>query len=335
MLISIIGRSLDRVDIMKFIFLILLFCFFLLAPVYSYSDDIDEIDDSSDVTTSQTIVPDSMESSRFGLKSYSLLTGVIGVTGLALTGGANDTYPLFTPMTVFGFGTLASALLFDIASWTGVEGDTTNIHEYKRIYAQLGYVSQNNHQDHYRDFYNYRLQFTHHNWFYRINYEHEAERNYEEIVGSVGRSIINTEEFYLTIIPEAKHKTSSEGFSLFQAYILTDLEVNLSEFYSRIEGVYLFNQFGLGHEWFWFEKGHHGYSNEIMILGQGIRFSPSRSIELSTQYKRREDELVGSRNWTFIHLEHSATWSLSSFYIKLLFTHGQGYRLSMSAGATL
>ena len=314
---------------MKSIFFISILCFLLLAPVYSHSAD------SSDVITPQLSFPDSMESSRFGLKSYSLLTGVVGVTGLALTGGANDSYALFTPMTVFGFGTLASAFLFDLASWAGVEGDTTNIHEYKRIYAQLGYVSQNNHQDPYSDFFNYRFQFAHHNWFYKINYEHEADRNYEEIVGSVGRSIINNEGFHFTIISEVKHKVSLEGFSLSQAYILTELEVNIGDFYPRIKGIYLFNQFGLGHEWFWFEGSRLGYTNEMMILGQGIRFYPSSSIELSTQYKRREDELVGSRNWTFIHLEHSAIWSLSSFYMKLLFTHGQGYRLSMSAGVNL
>ena len=310
--------------------------FFLFSILLLGSKPIFSQDAHTEILHTQDSLPlDSTQSSWLGVKSYSFLTGIAGVTGLAITGGADDTYPVFTPMTLFGFGTLASALVFDLANRFGINGDTTNTHYYDKTYAQLGYVNQNNHQDPYHLFLNYRIQYAYNNLFYKIHYEHESHNHYREISTSIGWSAIKNNHTRLVIIPEFKHKNSAEGFGISQSHILAEVEFNIHPFWSSLNGFFLFNQFGLGYEYFWFESNQVGFTNGIMILGQGIRFHPTPFLEFSTQYKRREDELIGSRNWTFLHLEHSARYSYHSTFLRLLFTHGQGYRISFFVGANL
>jgi hypothetical protein len=117
--------------------------------------------------------------------------------------------------------------------------------------------------------------------------------------------------------------------------MLADLEINLGNIWPSINGLHLNNELGYGLEFFHFNGADIGFTNEIMIIGQGLRLYLSDYLEISSRYKRREDELVGGRDYSLFYFEHGIRSKVNRLFAEMQFTHGQGFRLKVSAGYAL
>lgn len=262
-------------------------------------------------------------------------TTIAGLVGMGLTGGADELMPILIPVTFMGFGVFMSTWLLDIMGTANLHGTQELTHPYQETYFLMNYVDQDNNRNNLSRFINYQSQIGFDRFFVQLNYEHELDGKYNEFHLKGGYNLLQKKDYQLYIIPEFKYRHSSEGFGIYQGHLLGELELNMGNIWKSLDGIYFTNELGYGTQIFQFNNSNETFTNSLMIIGQGLRIHASKYLDISSRYKRREDELVGGRDFGLFYYEHGIRVRVNRLFSNLLFTHGQGYRLKLGVGYSL
>lgn len=270
------------------------------------------------------------------IQGVSLLTGASSLVALSLLGNADETSGILIPMTMFGFGTFAATWLFDVIGTTGLSNHLSiEEHPYKQSFVNLSYHKQDNNQSPYYNFYGSRIQYGNNEFFAQLYAEVEESSDYQEFAFKGGYNVMQKEFTNLYIIPEAKYRYSSEGFDISQWDLQLEMDINLSKISHTLKNVYFVNTIGYGSSTFDFGRSGSNYSDNLMIVSQGLRFHVNNILDVSTKYIRREDGFIAGRNWMLTHFEHSFRLKFKDLFTEFQFTHGQGFRSSINIGIKL
>jgi len=269
------------------------------------------------------------------LEGISFLTGVTGLTALSFLGNANETAGILIPVSMIGFGTFAISWFADVMGTTGLSRSLESGRPYQQTYLRLSYIDQDNNQSPYYRFFSGRLQYGTEKFFIQANAEFEESADYQEYILKGGYNISQKKYMDLYVIPETKYKYSTEGFSISQADLQVQMDLNLASISNTLENIYFVNTLGYGTEWYRFNNNGIDFSNGLMIISQGLRFHLKNIAELSTKYERRSDELIGGSGVLITVLKHSVRLKYKKYYTEFQFTHGQGYRSTINMGVGL
>lgn len=270
------------------------------------------------------------------IQGISLLSGAGSLVALSLLGNADETAGILIPMTMLSFGTFAATWLFDIIGTTGLSNRlSVGQHPYQQSFINLSYHNQDNNQSPYYNFYGGRFQYGTEKLFAQFYAEVEESADYQEFVFKGGYNIRPKKYSNLYLIPEAKYRYSSEGFSISQVDLQLEMDINLAKISKTLKNVYFVNSLGYGNSRFNFEGSGFDFSNNLMIISQGIRVHVNNLLDITTKYIRREDGFIAGRNWMLTHFEHTLRLNHKDFFTEFRFTHGQGFRSSFNIGIQL
>lgn len=270
------------------------------------------------------------------IEGYSFLTGVSSLVALGLLGNADETSGVLIPISMLSFGTFAATWLFDVIGTTGLSNQlSVGQHPYKQSFVNFSYSQQDNNQSPYYTFYSGRLQYGNNQFFAQVNTEVEESLDYREFAFKGGYNIMQKDYTNLYVIPESKYRYSTEGFSIAQFDLQLEMDINLAKLSNTLKNVYFVNTIGYGNSQFNFEGSGFDYSNNMMIISQGIRFSVNKVLDVSTKYIRREDGFIGGRDFLLTHFEHSIRLKFKDLFTEFQFTHGQGFRSTLNLGMQL
>jgi len=270
------------------------------------------------------------------IQGISLLTGTSSLVALGLLGNADETSGILIPVSMLSFGTFAATWIFDIIGVSGLSNHLSiGQHPYKQSFINLSYNQQDNNQNPYYKFYGGRMQYGNKQFFAQLYAEIEESSDYQEYAFKGGYNVIQKNYTNLYIIPEAKYRYSTEGFSISQLDLQLEMDINLAKISSTLKNVYFVNTIGFGNSQFNFGGSGFDYSNNMMIISQGIRLSVNHFLDVSTRYIRREDGFIGGRDFLLTHFEHRIKLKYKDLFTELQFTHGQGYRSTINFGIQL
>lgn len=266
------------------------------------------------------------------LSGIGIGTAAIGITGLAFSGGADEFAPYLIPMSILGITTYLSTWIFDIAGVSGLKGVNTDDTPDQWNYFRTSILYQENTRNDLHRFYQVQGQFATESFFINTQFEREWSGDFSELQLTVGVPVLHKIKYRLTLKPEFKWKYSNEGFGITQYHGLVELENKLGSYFPTLNGWYWVHQLGYGVEFFHFDGADINYSNALMIIGQGIRYQASKRWSIYSMLKRREDEMIGGRDYSLFYFEHRLRWQNPMVFADITFTHGMGYRLNSSVG---
>ncbi|MGB1296587.1 MAG: hypothetical protein ACPG6V_14000 [Flavobacteriales bacterium] len=270
------------------------------------------------------------------IEGISLATGVGSLVALGLLGNADETAGVLIPVSMFSFGTFAATWLFDIMGTSGLSNHLTpGNHPYQQSFVNFSYIQQDNNQSPYYNFYGGTMQYANNKLFAQLYTEVEESSDYQEYAFKGGYNIRKKDYTNLYVIPELKYRHSSEGFSISQFDVQLEMDINLAKLSNTLKNVYFINTLGYGNSQFHFGGNGFDYSNNLMIISQGIRVTVKDLVDISTRYIRREDGFIAGRNYLLTHFEHRVRLNFKDLFTELRFTHGQGFRTTINLGLQL
>lgn len=270
------------------------------------------------------------------IERISFITGASSLVALSFLGNADETSGVLIPMTMLSFGTFMVTWLSDIAGTTGLSNHlSTGQHSYKQSFVNLSYHKQDNNQSPYYNFYGSRIQYGNDKFFAQLYAEIEESSDYQEFAFKGGYNIRQREFSNLYLIPEAKYRYSTEGFDISQLDLQLEMDINLGKISHTLNNIYFVSTLGYGRSKFDFGRNNKPYSDNLLIVSQGIRFQINKLVDFSTKYIRREDGFIAGRSWMLTHFEHGLRVNLKDFFTEFKFTHGQGFRTSINLGYQL
>jgi len=264
-----------------------------------------------------------------------LASTIAGFAALGVSGGADEIAPIAIPVSFLGFGVFMTTWVLDVMGTANLHGIQESTHRYQETFFALNYVDQDNNRNNLYKFINFQGQAGFDRFFVQLNFERELGGKYSELHLKGGYKLLQNNTYQFYIRPEFKYKHSSEGFGIYQTYALVELEFNMGKIWKSLDGFYFTNELGYGNEIFRFNGNDNTFTNSLMIIGQGLRLHISKYVDFNSQYKRREDELIGGRDFGLFYFEHSIRVKQNKMFSNVIFTHGQGYRLKLGVGYSL
>ena len=272
------------------------------------------------------------------LQGYSFLGMASSLLGVVYTAGSGKTAPILYPIGYFSLGVFMSTWFADIMGTSGLTNVLNeNSSQFQRNYIRLSYVSQDDVQSPYFDFFNLSAQYATSIYFIRIESELERQMDFQDYKLMGGYLLSSNQHWWFYTIPEFRYQKSSEGFSLSKSEINFHHELNLGKYWKTLKNIYFENWLGFGRVWYHIDDTPdylNDLSTSIMNYGQGFRFNFSDRLEFSTQYRRENDELLNGINFMLLTFHHELQFNLDSYHFRIHFGHGHGYRLASSLGGS-
>jgi hypothetical protein len=270
------------------------------------------------------------------LEGIALGALALGGGGFALTAAAEPTAPLFIPIMYFGGLTFIGSWLMDIAGVSGLSGVLVEHHPSRTSQVELGWVSMDDTQSPVRNLVRIEAQLG--------GQEHicfggwvEVDTGGEYQAGelALGYRLFRERRWELLVVQRTRHQRSRAGFSLTDANLGLELDLDLGSFWRTLDHVYLVSRLGYGGQWILFDDVDDATFSGLLTLSQGFRVHVTPHVELGTAVQRGNNDLIGGNNYALLTFRHHVKARWSSAYLRVGFVHGRGYALTTALGVEL
>lgn len=213
------------------------------------------------------------------------------------------------------------------------------IHPHQRTWLAAGYIKQDDTESEIYGIYRFDGKFARENFFIRGIFDIEDKRTYQQFGLDTGYRVLRPKWADLYTTFEGRHEMSSEGFALTSLNALAEFTLypeNLTQYYSKsLRGIGLFTTAGIGRQYIHLRQTPN-FQNDAyfanLILMHGGRFRATRFTEFSSAFNFRKDNILGGATILGGTFVHQMEIFIGSFFTRVTFEHGRGYRLFMLAG---
>jgi hypothetical protein len=152
---------------------------------------------------------------------------------------------------------------------------------------------------------------------------------------ALGYRLFQEARWELLLVQRTRHQRSRQGFSLTDASLGLELELDLGQFWPTLDHVYVTSALGYGGQWLHFDDHADDSFSGLLTLSQGFRFHATRHVELGSAVRRGVSDLIGGVNYVLITFHHYVRARWQRAYVRLGFVHGRGYAVTTALGVEL